>query len=201
MRSSIAIASLCAAYAVASPIVKKGLEIAAPANEVVKTHVDVVTNVVMVTVTGEPVIVTVGAENTPAPVIVTVSATAQGYWQQSRPHRWSKSPAAPAPAPTSTSQSVVVVTEIQAASSEAPAPATTSVAPVTTQAAQAAPVVTPASSSVAPVASATDALGPSAVSSHNDARASHQVSPMAWNQTLADFAAQEGSCTQFAHDL
>ncbi|KAF7881710.1 uncharacterized protein EAF02_006398 [Botrytis sinoallii] len=170
MRSSIALASLCAAFAAASPLVKKGLEIAAPAAQVVETHVDVVTNVVMVTVTGEPVIVTAGAESTPAPVIVTVTAPAQ-----SRPHRYSQ--AAPAPAPTTTSQAVVVVTETQAPTTYAAAPATTE------------------------AASATDALTPTCVAAHNDARASHQASPMTWNQTLADYAAQEGSCTTFAHDL
>ncbi|KAF7955932.1 hypothetical protein EAE96_004853 [Botrytis aclada] len=191
MRSSIALASLCAAFAAASPLVKKGLEIAAPA-QVVETHVDVVTNMVMVTVTGEPVIVTAGAESTPAPVIVTVTAPAQ-----SRPHRHSHSQAAPAPAPTTTSQAVVVVTETQAPTTYAAAPATT----------EAAKVVEVTTSSAAPVAatteavSATDALSPTCVAAHNNARASHQASAMTWNQTLANFAAQEGSCTKFAHDL
>ncbi|KAK6594567.1 scp-like extracellular [Botrytis cinerea] len=68
MRSSIALASVCAAFAAASPLVKKGLEIGA-AVQVVETQVDIVTNVVMVTVTGEAVTVTAGAEPTPAPVI------------------------------------------------------------------------------------------------------------------------------------
>ncbi|TGO50492.1 hypothetical protein BCON_0182g00060 [Botryotinia convoluta] len=193
MRSSIALASLCAAFAAASPLVKKGLEIGA-AVQVVETQVDVVTNVVMVTVTGEPVIVTAGAESTPAPVVVTVSAPAQ-----SRPHRHSHSQAAPAPAPTTTSQAVVVVTETQA-------PTTYAAAPVTTEAA-AAKVVAVTTSSAAPVvatteaASATDALSPTCVTAHNNARASHKASAMTWNQTLADYAAQEGSCTKFAHDL
>ncbi|KAF7909735.1 uncharacterized protein EAF01_003453 [Botrytis porri] len=192
MRSSIALASLCAAFAAASPLVKKGLEITPPA-QVVETHVDVVTNVVMVTVTGEPVIVTAGAESTPAPVIVTVSAPAQ-----SRPHRYSQ--AAPAPAPTTTSQAVVVVTETQAPTSQAAA------AVATTEAA-AAKVVEVTTSSAAPVvaateaASATNALTPTCVTAHNNARASHKASAMTWNQTLADYAAQEGSCTKFAHDL
>ncbi|KAF7933003.1 uncharacterized protein EAE97_008770 [Botrytis byssoidea] len=194
MRSSIVVASLCAAFAAASPLVKKGLEIAAPAAQVVETHVDVVTNVVMVTVTGEPVIVTAGAESTPAPVVVTVTAPAQ-----SRPHRHSHSQAAPAPAPTTTSQAVVVVTETQA-------PATYAAAPATNEAA-AAKVVEVTTSSAAPVAatteaaSATDALSPTCVAAHNNARASHKASAMTWNQTLADYAAQEGSCTKFAHDL
>ncbi|KAF7935682.1 hypothetical protein BELL_0466g00100 [Botrytis elliptica] len=193
MRSSIALASLCAAFAAASPLVKKGLEIAAPAAQLVETHVDVVTNVVMVTVTGEPVIVTAGAESTPAPVIVTVTAPAQ-----SRPHRHSHSQAAPAPAPTTTSQAVVVVTETQAPTTYAAAPATTeaAAAPVYVTTSSAAPVA-----ATTEVASATDALTPTCVAAHNDARASHQASPMAWNQTLADYAAQEGSCTKFAHDL
>ncbi|THV54561.1 hypothetical protein BGAL_0024g00260 [Botrytis galanthina] len=204
MRSSIAVASLCAAFAAASPLVKKGLEIAAPAVQVVETHVDVVTNVVMVTVTGEPVIVTAGAESNPAPVIVTVTAPAQ-----SRPHRHSHSQAAPAPAPTTTSQAVVVVTETQAPTTYAAAPATTEAAApvVATTEAAAAKVVAVTTSSAAPVAatteaaSATDALSPTCVAAHNDARASHQASAMTWNQTLADYAAQEGSCTTFAHDL
>ncbi|KAF5877554.1 putative scp-like extracellular protein [Botrytis fragariae] len=203
MRSSIALASLCAAFAAASPLVKKGLEIAAPV-QVVETQVDVVTNVVMVTVTGEPVIVTAGAESTPAPVIVTVTAPAQ-----SRPHRHSHSQAAPAPAPTTTSQAVVVVTETQAPTTYAAAPATTEAAApvVATTEAAAAKVVAVTTSSAAPVvattqaASATDALTPTCVAAHNDARASHQASAMTWNQTLADYAAQEGSCTTFAHDL
>ncbi|KAM0165603.1 hypothetical protein ACHAQE_002355 [Botrytis cinerea] len=206
MRSSIALASVCAAFAAASPLVKKGLEIGA-AVQVVETQVDVVTNVVMVTVTGEAVTVTAGAEPTPAPVIVTVSAPAQ-----SRPHRHSHSQAAPAPAPTTTSQSVavVVVTETQAPATYAAAPATTeaAAAPVATTEAAAAKVVAVTTSSAAPVeattaavASATDALSPTCVAAHNDARASHQASAMTWNQTLADYAAQEGSCTTFAHDL
>ncbi|ESZ96571.1 hypothetical protein SBOR_3073 [Sclerotinia borealis F-4128] len=216
MRSSIAIVSLCAAFAAASPIVKKD----AAAKEVVQTHVDFVTNVVVVTVTGEPVIVTAVADPTPAPVIVTVTAPAQ---YQARPHRHShSSQAAPAPAPTSTYESVVIVTETQAASTEAPAtteaavpatteaavPVTTEVAvPVTTEAAAEASKVVETSSSSAAVEStpaadsATDALTPSAVTSHNDARASHKASAMTWNQTLADYAAQEGSCSTFAHDL
>ncbi|KAG4030969.1 hypothetical protein MFRU_010g00970 [Monilinia fructicola] len=239
MRSSIAIASLCVAFASASPIVKKGLEIAAPAvKQIIETHVDVVTDVVMVTVTGEPVIVTAGATSTQPPVIVTVSAPG---WYQPRPHRYSHShshsQAVASPAPTSTTPYVVVVTETQTPSYEAPAPtseppaptseppATTSEAPVTTSEAPAptseapvttssvAPVTTeaakvityPASSTPAaettPAASATDALSPTAVTSHNDARASHKASAMSWNQTLADYALQEGSCTQFAHDL
>lgn len=216
MRSSIAIASLCAAFAVASPIVKKGIEIAAPADQVVETHVEVVTNVVMVTVTGEPVIVTAGAEPTPAPVIVTVTApepvivtaTAPApVWSApawSYPHRYSHSQAPP-PAPTSTSEAVVIVTETEAAPTQAP-PTTTPAPPATTEAA-AAKIVESSPSSVAPVvestpvSSATDALTPSAVVAHNDARASHQASTMSWNQTLADYAAQEGSCATFAHDL
>ncbi|KAJ8069025.1 hypothetical protein OCU04_002700 [Sclerotinia nivalis] len=209
MRSSIAIASLCAAFAVASPIVKKGIEIAAPTDEVVETHVEVVTNVVMVTVTGEPVIVTAGAEPTPAPVIVTVTApepvivTATApVW--SFPHRYSHSQAPP-PAPTSTSEAVVIVTETQAAPTQAP-PTTTPAPPATTEAV-AAKIVESSPSPVAPVVestpvpSATDALSPSAVVAHNDARASHQANAMSWNQTLADYAAQEGSCSTFAHDL
>ncbi|RAL68480.1 hypothetical protein DID88_007208 [Monilinia fructigena] len=230
MRSSIAIASLCVAFASASPIVKKGLEIAAPAaKEIIETHVDIVTDVVMVTVTGEPVIVTAGVAPTQPPAIVTVSAP--GYYQP-RPHRHSHShsQAAASPAPTSNSPYVVVVTETQTPSYEAPAPTseapvTTSEAPVTTSEAPAptseapvttssvAPVTTeaakvityPASSAPAaettPAAAATDALSPTAVTSHNDARASHKASAMTWNQTLADYALQEGSCTQFAHDL
>ncbi|APA10977.1 hypothetical protein SS1G_03326 [Sclerotinia sclerotiorum 1980 UF-70] len=241
MRSSIAIASLCAAFAVASPIVKKGIEIAAPADQVVETHVEVVTNVVMVTVTGEPVIVTAGAEPTPAPVIVTVTApepvivtaTAPApVWSApawSYPHRYSHSQAPP-PAPTSTSEAVVIVTETEAAPTQAPPPAptstseavvivteteaaptqappTTTPAPPATTEAAAAKIVESSPSSVAPVvestpvSSATDALTPSAVVAHNDARASHQASTMSWNQTLADYAAQEGSCATFAHDL
>ncbi|TGO26007.1 hypothetical protein BPAE_0068g00410 [Botrytis paeoniae] len=203
MRSSIALASLCAAFAAASPLVKKGLEIGA-AVQVVETQVDVVTNVVMVTVTGEPVIVTAGAESTPAPVIVTVTAPAQ-----SRPHRHSHSQAAPAPAPTTTSQAVVVVTETQAPTTYAAAPATTEAAApvVATTEAAAAKVVAVTTSSAAPVvatteaASATDALSPTCVTAHNNARASHKATAMTWNQTLADYAAQEGSCTKFAHDL
>ncbi|KAK6611685.1 scp-like extracellular [Botrytis cinerea] len=73
MRSSIALASVCAAFAAASPLVKKGLEIGA-AVQVVETQVDIVTNVVMVTVTGEAVTVTAGAEPTPLPLSCTTFA-------------------------------------------------------------------------------------------------------------------------------
>ncbi|CAD6444128.1 8fe41426-7ed8-4463-86f3-657754f0b928 [Sclerotinia trifoliorum] len=212
MRSSIAIASLCAAFAVASPIVKKGIEIAAPADEVVETHVEVVTNVVMVTVTGEPVIVTAEAPTpaavivtvtAPEPVIVTATAPAWSAPVWSYPHRYSHSQAPPAP--TSTSEAVVIVTETQAAPTQAP-PTTTPAPPATIEAADA-KIVKSSPSSVAPVVestpvpSATNALSPSAVVAHNDARASHQASAMSWNQTLADYAAKEGSCATFAHDL
>ncbi|KAI9649297.1 hypothetical protein NHQ30_001869 [Ciborinia camelliae] len=251
MRSSVAIASLCAAFAVASPLVKKDAEVAARA-EVVETHVDYVTNVVMVTVTGKPVIVTAGLGTASAAIAVTSEVPWENkpgnYYTRpvNRPSQYHNSPP---PAPTSTYQSVVVITETEAASTQAPttteaptttaAPVTTEVAPtttpepVTTEAAptttpepvttEAAPTTTPepvttevaptttadpvATSSSAPVvattavASATDALSPTAVTAHNNARASHQAAAMTWNQTLADWAAQEGSCTKFAHDL
>jgi hypothetical protein len=192
MRYSIAAASLYAALAVASPLRKKGLEIPAP-----DVAVEVVTNVVMVTITAEPVIVTATA---PAVTQVeTVAASSHAYHYGY--HTYSQAPPAPAPVHSSSSSSkVAVVTVTQSASSVA--------APVYTKPSSsvAAPVSTKPSSSAPPAATtaaATPATGleATAVSVHSNARASHSASAMTWNATLAQYAAKEGSCTKFEHIL
>jgi hypothetical protein len=191
MRYSIAAAPLFAALAVASPLRKKGLEIPAP-----NVDVQVVTDVVMVTITAEPVIVTATA-----PAVTQVETAAASTVHHYGYHTYSQAAPAPPPAKSSSSEAVVVVTVTQSSSSVAAPvytkPSSSSVAPVYTK---------PSSSSAAPAATtaaATPASGleATAVSVHSNARASHSASAMAWNATLAQYAAKEGSCTKFEHIL
>jgi hypothetical protein len=177
--------------AVASPLRKKGLEIPAP-----NVEVQVVTDIVEVTITAAPVIVTATAPAVTQVETAAASTTVHHYGY----HTYSQAPPAPAPPKSSSSAAVVVVTVTQSSSSVA--------APVYTKpsSSSVAAPVQPSTSAAAPAATtaaATPASGleATAVSVHSNARASHSASAMAWNATLAGYAANEGSCTKFAHIL
>ncbi|PQE33649.1 scp-like extracellular protein [Rutstroemia sp. NJR-2017a WRK4] len=194
MRYSIAAGSLFTALAVASPLHKKGLEIPAPEVEVAtNVQVQVVTDVVMVTITAEPVIVTATAPVVTQVAAATTSIHHYGY------HTYTYVQQAPPQVHSSSSSSeAVVVTVTQSSSSVAPVYTKTSssVAPPVYTSSSAAP---PASTT--PAATAATGLEATAVSVHSNARASHSASAMAWNATLAGYAAKEGSCTKFEHIL
>ncbi|PQE18077.1 effector 14 protein [Rutstroemia sp. NJR-2017a BVV2] len=178
----------------ASPLHKKGLEIAAPDVEVA-TNVQVVTDIVMVTITAEPVIVTATAPVVTQVAAATTSIHHYGY------HTYTYSQQAPPPvhSSSSSSEAVVVVTVTQSSSSVAAPvytkPSSSVAAPVYTSSSAAPPAATTAA------ATAATGLEATAVSVHSNARASHSASAMAWNATLAGYAANEGSCTKFEHIL
>ncbi|TVY55240.1 putative pathogenesis-related protein [Lachnellula suecica] len=95
--------------------------------------------------------------------------------------------------PATTAPSVVVVT--QAASS-------TSEAAVVVPSVSEAPVVSASASSVAAAAVSTPTdYASTAVYNHNQHRANHTAADVAWNQTLADWAAITASSCVFAHDM
>lgn len=144
---------------------------------------DIVTDVVMVTVTAEA----------PAPAAQTTPP------MKVHTHTKVVTAAAPPPASSAPAPSVVIVTE----SAPAPAAPTSTIEPVKVVApvSSAAPASSAPASSAAPAASQPTDYASTAVFNHNQHRANHSASAMAWNQTLADWAAITAKTCVFAHDM
>jgi len=140
---------------------------------------DIVTDIVTVTVTGDGA---APAEPTTAPKKEAIHTHHSSVEVPA-----TTSAAAPPPPPAPTTSSVAVVT----ISFSAPAP------PVQTPTPSSA---APSSAAAAPSASPTD-YASTAVFNHNQHRTNHSASVVAWNQTLADWAAITAKTCVFAHDM
>ncbi|KAH8646405.1 CAP domain-containing protein [Tricladium varicosporioides] len=184
MHSSVFMTALCAASALAKPIMRKDL-----VEETV-----VVTDIVYTTITegAEP-------EATAAPVQVLAAGD------------YSTPEAAAAPSVSFTT--VIIVPTVAAAaapSSSAPAAVfvvtSEAVAPVATSTAAAAPAASSAAASVvAPASSSTDsgltAYQSTAVIHHNKHRANHSAPDVAWSASLASSAATLAAGCVFEHNM
>ncbi|TVY41672.1 putative pathogenesis-related protein [Lachnellula subtilissima] len=205
-----------------------GLTVATPLHQLFHAHAkkalvtDIVTDIVTVYVTATGEVSTPAAESTVvvAPTSVAVASTSAAATSvaaifaavvsppvKEHVHTHDVSVAVSTEAaPTTTSSSVVEVSIPATTSSAAP---TTVVAPTSVAAPSsvaASSVVTPSSvavvassSAAAPVASATD-YASTALFNHNQHRSNHSASDVAWNQTLADFAATSAAKCIFKHD-
>lgn len=202
MRASIVLASLCAALSAASPI-NLGLR--------KKEYVtDITTEIVYVTVTvGAPTssseqhqVTTVNVFHT---VVVVPTEAAPTTSSTPLP------PPPPPPPPSTTSTSLIpeptyvapaiTLPETTSTTQAAPAPAPTTSAPVVQAAAPSTVVVIPATTA-APVsaASPTD-YESTALYHHNQHRANHSANALAWDSTLAGYAAITAAKCIFAHDM
>ncbi|OTA62688.1 PR-1-like protein [Hypoxylon sp. EC38] len=171
MKSSILVAAGAASLAMSSPLEKRKME----TSWIVEYDT--------VTVTGteaEPAKPTIfwGEKNRPSStstsipvVIVTVT------------------PSAPAPEPTTAQPSYVIVTETQGVPQQP-----------TTQQPVAAPSSSSAPASQAPPASSNDFIS-IAVQHHNEHRANHSVSEVAWSDKLAGYAAITAATCKMQHDM
>lgn len=153
---------------------------------------DIVTDIVTVVVTAT------GPAVEQQAAVVTVSAPAKQVHVHTH-HTTVIVPASPAAAPATTNTpAVVVVTQ------QAPQTSTSSAAAVVAVVAptsSAAPVSSVAPSSTAVAASSPTDYSSTAVFNHNQHRANHSASDMAWNQTLADWAEITAKTCVFAHDM
>ncbi|KAH6675060.1 CAP domain-containing protein [Halenospora varia] len=188
MRSSVFMTALCAASALAKPIMKKDL-----VEEIV-----VVTDIVYTTITE-------GAEP------VATSAPAQVFAAAVPSESLSSTPEAAA-APSVSFTTVVIVPTVAAAAPSTAAPAvfvvtSEAVAQVASSTAAAAPVASSsaAASVVAPASSSTDsgltAYQSTAVVHHNKHRANHSAPDVAWSASLASSAATLAAGCVFEHNM
>ena len=165
---------------------------------------DVVTDVVYVTVTEGEIPETPTTVHILHTVIVNpveaVESTTSSHVHKSKTTT-SSTPTPPAPAPTtSTTPPPAPTTTTEAAPVE-----TTTQAPVEVAATTSAVEVAAAVSSTAAAASSTpassDTLAGTGVDNHNTCRSSHSAENVAWNETLASYAAKTAATCVFAHDM
>lgn len=184
MRSSIILASFCAALAVASPIHKAVQK---------KDYVyDITTEIIYVTVTeGVPY-------NTPTPKATVSTSKTHHHVQASKSSSTSVYVAPPAPKTTSTTPPPPPPTTTS--TTPAPAPTTsTSAAPVVAET-TVAEVKAAATTSAAAEASPTDYIS-TALYHHNKHRANHSSPALTWDDTLASYSLATAQKCVFAHDM